>query len=268
MKDPILRFDISRYNAFVSATFTRRALLCALMVFDLPVVSAQTILERVLTASRDIDYGVILANLAENWRAPDLSLGVDQRPGIDGSIMLNVRRGLLSTDPAQINAALRPRIDVQDMSTTAIAAINGGRSVMGYAVSVGVFARPGPALGAPGSTTGDAADPMPDISVDTSGSLAAAGLGGRVFGAMTGDVGANLRNTLMTSMDGSGMAVLALNAASSGQDLTAHIETRLVDVDARIRHATTTAIGAVNTGDVTVGLTDRTQEIVAALIGG
>lgn|GEM_PF-3224521 len=240
----------------------------ALILIDLPEASGQTILERVLTASREINYGVILANLAENWRAPDLSLGVAQRPGIDGSITLDVRRGLLSSDFGLINSTLRPWIDVQDMSSTAFAAINGGRSVMGYAVSVGVFAQPGAPLSTTSTITDTAADPVPDFSVDTSGSLAAAGLGSRGFGAMTADVGAKLRNTLMPSMDGSGMAVLVFNAASSGQDLTAQIDTQLNDVDARIRHATTTAIGAVNTGDVTVGVIARAEEIVEALTGG
>jgi hypothetical protein len=242
------------------APWARRSSIAFPILLYASQASAETILERVLRASRGIEFGLILANLAETWRPPAMVPGFDTGPAIDGSITFRALGGLRPPDSGLISAAAsQATVEVMDMTSMAIAAINGGQTVTGYALSVGVLVDPGTLP--PFPSTGTTQD------LAWAGSLAGLGQNALGIAAMTDDVWANLQSHLMPGTIVDNSTVLILNAASSQDDLSAQISTYLSGVDARLRDASATAIGAVNTGDVVAGITALTDAIVHDLTG-
>lgn len=214
-------------------------------------------LERVLRLGRTIDYGLILANLAETWRAPQ----APSPPAVDGSITLLARGtvvlpGADAPLPARGLAVTLPALSLHDMSAMAIAAVNGGNTVTDYAVSVGVTVRPDlPAVTPP-------AVAPPDLD----GAVAAVGEAAQSQAARAGEAVAAVRSHAMIGSRGL-QAALVLNAAENMGEVSGRIATDLAGLNGQIDDLSATALGAVDTGEIMAGIDAATREAVAGITG-
>lgn len=263
----------------------------ALMTLAAPALAtpaaAETVLERVLArlgGARPLT-GVFL-NVAENSGAGGST------PRIDGSILLRVSNRIAAVDAAApaITAATRLQIATGNLSTTTIGATNTGDVFTQFRLQAGFERAP--------ADPGIDPDPDPDPGrasgsngfADLGSGAVMTGLNTAIDQAATATARATRLRSGPLGVDPQAVMLLA-NAAANTGDITGSITIVLDGVDGAIAasdadltiaatHGTlpdgiagllgrldTTALGAINTGMIVSGVSERVGGVINAIAG-